>query len=104
MRKIFGIYTDKILYKKLLFEYEKECIDEWGIDEPKYKFQFYFRVYRCFCLQGWYYQVRIPDMISTNKNLFIAINNCLVHMNDDSPRYYRLKETLLKQDKWKTLE
>jgi hypothetical protein len=99
------IRTDKIFRKKLLFSNEKICHDEFACEPySKYEFGYYFKVYKCWSLSGVSYSVEVPDMFTNDKNLYVAIDRAMRHMADDSPRYYRLKETLFKQDKWKSLE
>ena len=95
---------DHIIYEKELFTCEKPCWDEWGTDDNKYKFKYYFRVSKVWTLNGELYRVEIPDMSTYDKDLIKAVNRAMLHMANNSPRYYRLKETLYKQNKWKSLE
>ena len=42
----------RIFYKKEIFNYEKNCIDEFG------EYKFYFKIYRCFSLKGISYLIK----------------------------------------------
>ena len=76
----------KILYKKKLYEYEKECEDEFG------KYHWYFRIYRCFSIEGISYSIETPDIAVNQKKIKYCLNIVLDHLEKDNPRYYRLKE------------
>lgn len=89
---------------KLLFSYEEDIYDEWGTNEDPYKFKYYLKICEYKDLRGKvFYMVSTPDMSVCDSDLFAAINRSMLHMAKDSPRYYRLKERLKKQDKWKSL-
>ncbi|CAM4224366.1 hypothetical protein HMPREF1097_04258 [Enterocloster bolteae 90B8] len=52
----------KIFYKKKLYGFEKDCEDEFG------KYRWYFRIYRCFSIEGISYSAETSDMFTNQKN------------------------------------
>lgn len=79
----------KIFYKKKLYGFEKDCEDEFG------KYRWYFRIYRCFSIEGISYSAETSDMFTNQKKLKDCMNTVLEHLEKDNPRYYRLKENVI---------
>ena len=79
----------KILHKKKLYSLEKDCEDEFG------KYHWYFRVYRCFSIEGISYSIETSDMFTNQKRLKDCFDTVLEHLEEDNPRYYRLKEKVI---------
>lgn len=79
----------KILYKKKIYGFEKDCEDEFG------KYRWYFRIYICFSKSGITYQIETSDMTTNQKKLRHCMNTVLEHLEKDNPRYYRLRDTII---------
>ena len=79
----------KILHKKNLYSFEKDCEDEFG------KYHWYFRVYRCFSIEGISYSIETSDMFTNQKRLKDCLDTVLEHLEEDNPRYYRLKDKII---------
>ena len=79
----------KILHKKNLYSFEKDCEDEFG------KYHWYFRVYRCFSIKGISYSIETSDMFTNQKRLKDCLDTVLEHLEEDNPRYYRLKDKVI---------
>lgn len=85
----------KELFHKTIFERKYVCQDEFGsYDDEKRKFEFYFKVSKVFTLSGIVYRVEVPDLTVHDKDKFFAIWIAIKHVNEDGPRYYRLKDEL----------
>lgn len=82
----------KILYKKKIYDFEKDCEDEFG------KYHFYLKAYICFSSEGITYQIRTPDFTTNNKKLKNCIDDILKHLEEDCPRYYRLKDKIYSEN------
>lgn len=88
----------KELFHKVLFERKYVCQDEFGWpDDEKRKFEFYFKVSKVFTISGIFYRVEVPNLTVHDKDKFFAIWNAIKHINEDGPRYYRLKEELYRK-------
>lgn len=88
----------KALFSKVIFERKYTCQDEFGLsDDEKRKFEFYFRVSKVFTLAGIVYRVEVPDLVEHDKDKFSAIWRAIKHINEDGPRYYRLKDELYRK-------
>lgn len=79
----------KILYKKEIYNFEKDCTDEFG------EYHWYFRIYRCFSISGVSYSIETSDMFTNQKKLKNCMDTVLKHLEKDNPRYYRLKEKVI---------
>lgn len=98
------ICRDKEIFKRVLFEQEYECCDEFGSSQDKKRrFKFFFRVSRIFTLGGIVYRVEIPDLVTHDKIMLRAIWRAVKEIQDDGPRYYRLKEELYRKGFMKQL-
>ena len=88
----------KELFHKVIFEERYICQDEfgWPYDEKR-KFEFYFKVSKVFTLSGIVWRVQVPDFTIHDKNKFTAIWRAIKQVQEDGPRYYRLKEELYKK-------
>lgn len=82
----------KILCKKKVYEYKKDCIDEFG------KYDWYFDIYLCLSKVGITWQIDTSDMTSNNKKLRDCLNDVLKHLEEDNPRYYRLKDKIFSKN------
>ena len=82
----------KILCKKKVYEYKKECVAEFG------KYQWYLNVYICFSKAGVTWQINTPDMTVNNKKLKRCTDAVLGQLEEDNPRYYRLKEKIFSEN------
>lgn len=82
----------KILYKKKVYNYEKDCIDEFG------KYHWYFNVYICFSKAGITWQINTSDITINDKKLRYCLNEVLEHLEKDNPRYHRLKDKIISED------
>lgn len=102
MKKLFGKYLDERLFEKKIWDFEKDCYDQWKSSETP-DFKFYFKIFKVWTLSGIYYRVEIPNMYTYDKNLFIAINRAIVSVHDNGAKYYRLVETLRNKGLWKSL-
>lgn len=81
----------KILYKKKLYAFERDCEDEFG------KYHWYFRVYICFSAKGISYSVETSDFFTNQRKLKNCLDDTLKHLEMDNPRYYRLKDEVFKK-------
>lgn len=81
----------KILWKKKIYGFDKDCEDEFG------KYHWFFRVYLCLSKEGISFSVDTPDMFSNQKKLKHCMDTVLNHVEKDNPRYYRLKENVVKK-------
>ena len=72
----------KILYKKKVYEYKKDCVDEFG------KYNWYFTKV------GVTWQINTSDMTVNDNKLKHCLNSVLEHLEEDNPRYYRLKDKI----------
>lgn len=79
----------KILFKKKMYGFEKDCEDEFG------KYHLYFNVYRCFSVKGISYQVETSDMFTNQRKLKECLDTAIEHLEHKNPRYYRLKENVI---------
>ena len=88
----------KELFHKVIFEERYICQDEFGWpDDENRKFEFYFKVSKVFTLSGIVWRVQVPDFTIHDKNKFTAIWRAIKQVQEDGPRYYRLKEDLYKK-------
>lgn len=88
----------KELFHKVIFEERYICQDEFGWpDDENRKFEFYFKVSKVFTLSGIVWRVQAPDFTIHDKNKFTAIWRAIKQVQEDGPRYYRLKEELYKK-------
>ena len=88
----------KELFHKVIFEERYICQDEFGWpDDENRKFEFYFKVSKVFTLSGIVWRVQVPDFTIHDKNKFTAIWRAIKQVQEDGPRYYRLKEELYKK-------
>lgn len=78
----------KILCRKKIYEYKKDCVDEFG------KYNWYFNIYICFSKVGVTWQINTSDMTVNDKKLKRCLDSVLEHLEEDNPRYYRLKEKI----------
>lgn len=81
----------KILFKKKIYGFERDCEDEFG------KYHWYFRIHICFSIEGINWQVETSDFFTNQKSLRKCLNDTLKHLELDMPRYYRLKDNVLKK-------
>lgn len=79
----------KILFKKKIYGFEKDCEDEFG------KYHWYFRVYRCFSVKGFSYTIETSDFCTNQKKLKNCLDAAFKHLECNNPRYYRLKENVI---------
>ena len=79
----------RIFYKKEIFNYEKNCIDEFG------EYKFYFKIYRCFSLKGISYLIKTVNFSCNRKKISDALKQTLNYLEEHSPRYDRLKEKII---------
>lgn len=78
----------KILYKKKIFDFERDCEDEFG------KYHFYVKAYICFSVEGITYQIRTPDYTTNDRKLKGCIYDILMYLEEECPRYCRLKDKI----------
>lgn len=102
MNKVFGKYIYERLFEKKIWDFKKDCYDQWKSSETP-DFEFYFKVSKVWTLSGVYYRVEVPDMFTSDKNLLRAISRAIVHIHDNGARYYRLVETLQDEGLWRKL-
>lgn len=79
----------KILFKKELYNFEKECEDAFG------KYTFYFRIYKCFSIKGISYTIETSDLFTNQKKLKDCLDTAIKHLELKNPRYYRLKDEIV---------
>lgn len=79
----------KILFKKKIYSFEKDCEDEFG------KYYWYFNVYKCFSTVGITYQVETSDMYTNQRKLKDCLDTVIEHLERKNPRYYRLKDNVI---------
>ena len=79
----------RILFKKKMYGFEKDCGDEFG------EYHWYFRVYKCFSIQGISYSIETSDMFTNQKKLKDCLDTAIEHLERKNPRYYRLKENVI---------
>lgn len=79
----------KILYKKKIYEFKKDCQDEFG------KYDWYFRVYLCFSKELFSWQIETPNLSVNQKKLRDCMDIVLKDIEEDSPRYFRLKDRVI---------
>lgn len=84
MRKVF---------KKKVYSYIKPCKDDYG------EYKFYFDIHLCLSSKGFYWTITTTDFCCCDKKLKNAMNRALEHLENDNPKYYRLKENLIKRRK-----
>lgn len=99
IKKLFKkVDIHKEIFHKVIFYKKYICQDEFGWpDDEKHKFEFYFKISKVFTLSGIVYRVQVPDLTVHDKNMFLAIWEAIKNINDDGPRYYRLKEELYRK-------
>lgn len=102
MKSIICKYLNKNLFEKKLWDFKKDCYDQWKSNDTP-DFEFYFRIYKIWTLSGAYYRIEVPDMYTSDKNLFRVMERAITHIHDNSARYYRLVETLHSKSLWKNL-
>lgn len=78
----------KILKRKKVYGFEKECRDEFGT------YIFYFNVFICFSKDGITWQIQMPNVTVNEKKLRNCLNIALKEMEEDNPRYFRLKDEI----------
>lgn len=81
----------KILWKKKIYDFEKDCEDEFG------KYHWYFRIYLCLSKSGISFSTETSDMHTNQKRLRYCVDIALEHLEKDNPRYYRLKENVVRK-------
>lgn len=79
----------KILWRKRIYNYERDCEDEFG------KYHWYFNIELCFSKEGFSWSVNTSDMFTNQKKFKNCMDNVLKHLEMDNPRYYRLKENVI---------
>lgn len=67
---------------------KKDCVDEFG------KYNWYFNIYICFSKVGVTWQINTSDMTANGNKLKHCLNSVLEHLEEDNPRYYRLKDKI----------
>lgn len=82
----------KILYKKKVYEYKKDCVDEFG------KYNWYFNIYICFSKVGITWQINTSDITVNDKKLRRCLDCVLQDLEEDNPRYYRLKDKIFSKN------
>nr|DAU02982.1 MAG TPA: hypothetical protein [Caudoviricetes sp.] len=82
----------KILYKKKVYEYRKDCADEFG------KYNWYFKIYICFSKVGITWQIDTSDITVNDKKLRRCLDSILHDLEKDNPRYYRLKDKIFSKN------
>ena len=81
----------RIFYKKEIFNYEKNCTDEFG------EYKFYFKIYRCFSLKGISYLIKTVNFSCNQKKFSDALKLTLEYLEKETPRYYRLKSKAISE-------
>lgn len=81
----------RILYKKRIYSYERDCEDEFG------KYRWYFYIDLCLSKNGFSWSISTSDIFTNQKKLSSCMNEILKHLEMYSPRYYRLKENVIKK-------
>lgn len=81
----------KIFYKKRIFNYERDCEDEFG------KYHWYFTIDLCLSKKGISWSVCTSDFFTNQKKLRDCMNDTLKHLKLDNPRYYRLKDEIVRK-------
>lgn len=81
----------EILWKKRIFNYEKEMKDEFG------SYMFDIQVYFCITNYGIRYQVQTPNFVTNSNKLKYAIQDTIDYLEGDggSPRYFRLHDKVI---------
>lgn len=82
----------KILYKKKVYEYRKDCVDEFG------EYNWYFKIYICFSKVGITWQIDTSDITVNDKKLKHCLDSVLHDLEKDNPRYYRLKDEIFSKN------
>lgn len=93
----------KALFTKVLYEYDTNVCDQWGTDEEKYKFQFYFRLSKIYTLAGVVYRAEVPNLCDHDKDLYFLLGRVFLYVHDCGMRYERLKSVLMQKGIWRTL-
>lgn len=62
----------KILCRKKVYEYKKDCVDEFG------KYNWYFNIYICFSKVGVTWQIKTSDITVNDKKLRRCLD-CVLH-------------------------
>lgn len=101
--KRLKVDLDKEIFHKTIYEMEVEKWDEYGTDEEKYKFGFYFRLSKVYTLKGVVYRVEVPNRTAHDKNLGRLMAETMLYIHDNGMRYERLKQVLESKDLWRGL-
>lgn len=89
----------------LLYHNEIEQTDEFVSkkDRTHHKYTLDFSISKLYTLTGVYYRCSVPNFSSCDKNLYVAMWDCIKYMDKKSPGHFRLVDELIVRDIWRKM-
>lgn len=84
----FSINSDKVFYRKVLYETTRRFCDHYG------SYDFHIKISKVVSLKGVYYQASTANCTMNNKNKYHLFVDMMYYMNESSPSIDRLKDRL----------
>lgn len=92
------IRKDKILYRKIVYSRHFTHYDDFGDSSDKHKFEYDIIISKCYTLSGIVWEIKMPNCVDHDKNLYRLIVRIIEYVASTSPQYFRLMDELRKKD------